>query len=111
MALTNYLTDAYGMYSASALTSSVFTRNLAAAIILPLAADPMYQKLHVGWACTTLGFVCSALSVIPFIMVKFGPAMRARSKICNLLEEQSRKREDHRPEDVERSERLMKYDF
>ena len=85
MALTNYITDAYGIYSASALTSSVFSRNLVAAVILPLAAEPMYQTLHVGWACTTLGGVCSVLSVIPFVMVRFGPAMREKSRICRTL--------------------------
>ncbi|MCJ1240806.1 hypothetical protein MMC14_008810, partial [Varicellaria rhodocarpa] len=37
MALTNYLTDAYGLYAASALASSVFSRNLSAALLLLLA--------------------------------------------------------------------------
>lgn len=89
MALTNYLTDAYGIFSASALTSSVFSRNLAAAIILPLAADPLYRNLHVGWACTTLGIACSALSIIPFVMLRFGREIRNRSKICMVLEQQA----------------------
>jgi hypothetical protein len=94
MALTNYLTDAYGIFSASALTSSVFSRNLAAAIIIPLAADPMYQKLHIGWACTVLGLACSVLSVIPFVMLRFGQLMRENSRICRVLEEQARRKKD-----------------
>ena len=41
MALTNYLTDAYGIYSASALASSVFSRNITAALLLALATHPL----------------------------------------------------------------------
>ncbi|KAL9010597.1 MAG: hypothetical protein Q9173_004482 [Seirophora scorigena] len=44
MALTNYLTDAYGIYSASALASSVLSRNIAAALLLPLTTYPMLRS-------------------------------------------------------------------
>ena len=88
MALTNYLTDAYGIYSASALASSVFSRNLVAALFLPLATYPMYDKLGVGWACSLLGFLCLALSSIPFAFIRYGHALRARSPFCQRLKEQ-----------------------
>lgn len=88
MALTNYLTDAYGIYSASALASSVFSRNIAAALLLPLAAYPLYGDLDVGWACSLLGFLCVALSPIPFVFIKFGPALRARSSFCQRLKQE-----------------------
>ena len=48
MALQNYLTDA------SALASSVFSRNIIAALMLPLATYPMYENLGIGWACSLL---------------------------------------------------------
>jgi ABC-type enterobactin transport system permease subunit len=50
MALNNYVTDTYGIYSASALPSFVFSRNIAAALLIPIATYQMYQSLGVGWA-------------------------------------------------------------
>ncbi|KAK6958373.1 hypothetical protein Daesc_001172 [Daldinia eschscholtzii] len=85
LALNNYLTDAYGIYSASALASSVFTRNIFAAIIIPLTTYPLYQNLGTDWACTLLGCLCVALTPIPFAFIRWGPAMRKRSAFCQQL--------------------------
>ena len=87
MALNNYLTDAYGVYSASALASSVFSRNVVAALLLPLVTYQMFEQLGVGWACSVLGFLCAALSPIPLIMIKYGPILRARSPFCQQLKQ------------------------
>ena len=88
MAFTNYLTDAYGVYSASALASSVFSRNIVAALFLPLAVFPLYDNLGVGWACSVLGFVCLALSPIPFVLIRYGNALRVKSPFCQQLKQQ-----------------------
>ena len=88
MALTNYLTDAYGIYSASALASSQLSRNTAAALFLPLATGPLYDNLGIGWACSLLGFLCVALSPIPFVFIKYGHALRAKSRFCRRLKQQ-----------------------
>lgn len=85
MALTNYLTDAYDIFSASALASSVFTRNISAALLVSLASYEMYERLGVQWACTLLGLVCVLLSVVPFAFIKYGPALRERSPFCQQL--------------------------
>lgn len=85
MALTNYITDAYDIYSASALASSVFSRNIAAALLITLGTPPMYSRLGVGWACTLLGCVCLVLSPIPFAFVRWGPKLRDRSPFCKQL--------------------------
>ncbi|KAI1177946.1 major facilitator superfamily protein [Nemania sp. FL0916] len=85
LALNNYLTDAYGIYSASALASSVFTRNAVAAIVIPLATHSLYETLGTAWACSVLGFLCLALTPIPFVFVRWGPAMRKRSPFCRKL--------------------------
>jgi hypothetical protein len=85
LALNNYLTDAYDIYSASALASTVFTRNLLAAIVIPLTTAPLYEKLGTRWACTLLGCMCVALTPIPFAFVRWGPAMRKRSPFCQEL--------------------------
>ncbi len=85
LALNNYLTDAYGIYSASALASSVFTRNAVAAVAIPLATYPLYENLGTHWACSVLGFLCLALTPIPFVFIWWGPAMRKRSPFCQTL--------------------------
>lgn len=85
MALNNYITDAYGIYSASALASSILSRNIAAAFLVPLATYQMYASLGVGWACSLLGFVCVGLSPIPFAFIRYGPKLRARSRFCQQL--------------------------
>ena len=90
MAMTNYLTDAYDIYSASALASSVLSRNISAALLLPFATYPMYNNLGVSWACSLLGFLCLALSPIPFAFIRYGPALRQRSHFCRYLKEQRR---------------------
>ena len=92
-ALTNYLTDAYDIYSASALASSVFSRNIAAALLLPLATYPMYDQLGVGWACSLLGFMCLALVPIPFVFIRYGPILRCKSAFCQRLKEQDGREE------------------
>jgi hypothetical protein len=88
MCLQNYLTDAYGIYASSALASAVLSRSVTAALLSTLASYPMYQKLGVPWACSTLGLICIALSPIPFVFIKYGPALRDRSPFCKKLAEQ-----------------------
>lgn len=86
LALNNYLTDTYDIYSASALASSVFTRNVLAAILLPLTTYPLYQDLGTAWGSTTLGCISLVLLPIPFVFIRYGPAIRARSPLCQKLE-------------------------
>ncbi|KAK7729248.1 High-affinity nicotinic acid transporter [Cytospora paraplurivora] len=85
LALNNYLTDAYGIYSASALASSVFTRNVLAAVLIPLTTYPLYEDLGTDWACTLLGCMCLVLTPIPFVFIRWGPAMRKKSPFCQKL--------------------------
>ncbi|KHN95574.1 Major facilitator superfamily domain, general substrate transporter [Metarhizium album ARSEF 1941] len=85
MALNNYLTDVYGIYSASALASSVFTRNVLAAVIIPLTTYPLYENLGTSWACTLLGGLCVLLTPISFAFIRWGPVLRMRSPFCRKL--------------------------
>ncbi|TWU70645.1 hypothetical protein ED733_000791 [Metarhizium rileyi] len=85
MALNNYLTDVYGIYSASALASSVFTRNVLAAIVIPLTTYPLYDNLGTKWACTLLGGLCVLLTPISFAFIRWGPVLRTRSPFCQKL--------------------------
>ena len=85
LALQNYLTDAYGVYSASALASSVFTRNILAALLLPFATQPLYKHLGTGWACTLLGILCTLLVPIPFVFIRYGQVLRAHGRFLRQL--------------------------
>lgn len=62
--MLTYITDAFGLYSASALTAILVTRCLAGTF-LPLATDPLREKLGYGWAFTILGGLCLVLSPLP----------------------------------------------
>jgi hypothetical protein len=86
MALNNYLTDAYDTYSASALASSVFLRNIVTAVLLPLATYPLYEHLGTKWACSLLGLMCTTLTPIPFVFIRWGQEFRARSPFCQQLQ-------------------------
>jgi MFS family permease len=85
LAMNNYLTDAYDIYSASALASSVFTRNVLAAVIIPLSTYPLYQNLGIQFGCTLLGCMGLVLTPIPFVFLRWGPSLRARSPFCQEL--------------------------
>ena len=85
LALQNYLTDAYGIYSASALASCVITRNICASVLLPTAGFPLYDSLGPSWACTLLDFLCVILSTLPFAFIRWGPKLRQKSYFCQAL--------------------------
>ena len=92
MSLTNYLTDAYDIFSASAMASCVFTRNIVAALLLPLASHRMYVSLGIDWSCTILGILGLLFGIIPFMFLRYGPALRARSPFCQQLHDRLDKR-------------------
>ncbi|KAL5356098.1 major facilitator superfamily domain-containing protein [Aspergillus floccosus] len=86
ISLQTYIADVYRIYSASALAASVITRSLVGAV-LPLAADPLYKALGVGWGTSVIGFASLACIPIPFSFLYFGPWMRKKSPFCRRLAE------------------------
>ena len=40
----------------------------------------MYETLGIAWATSLLGFVSIALMPIPWILYKYGPQIRAKSR-------------------------------
>ncbi|KDQ13828.1 hypothetical protein BOTBODRAFT_361706 [Botryobasidium botryosum FD-172 SS1] len=79
LALMNYIVDAYLRVAASALAASTVVRSLFGAGF-PLFANQMYEKLNPRWASTLLGLIALLMVPIPFVLIKFGPALRAKSK-------------------------------
>ncbi|KHN99181.1 Major facilitator superfamily domain, general substrate transporter [Metarhizium album ARSEF 1941] len=84
MTLLNYLTDAYEVYAASANAAASATRSCLA-VVLPLATKAMFNQLGVSGACAVLGGLSAAMSVIPFVFLCKGQAIRNKSPFCIAL--------------------------
>ena len=91
LAVFNYLADIYHIYASSALAAQSFCRNMAAGAF-PVFVDAMFRRLTYQGAGSFLGAVSALLTVVPWLLVFFGPRIRARSKIAReLLAEADRK--------------------
>ncbi|BFZ63705.1 hypothetical protein YB2330_004837 [Saitoella coloradoensis] len=77
----NYLVDTYLVFAASALAGNTIMRSAFGAGF-PMFAVQMFRKLGVEWASSLLGFIALALMPIPFLFVKFGGAIRGKSKFA-----------------------------
>ncbi|KAK7993698.1 MFS multidrug transporter [Apiospora arundinis] len=79
MPVFTYVVDAFGLYSASAITALIVTRGIAATFF-PLAAGSLIKQLGSGFGCTVLGGIGLALAPIPVLIYLFGPEWRQHSK-------------------------------
>ena len=84
LALFNYIIDAYLFVAASALAANTVVRSLFGASF-PLFATQMYDALNPQWASTLLGLVAVVLGPIPFVLRRYGPALRRKSKFAPTL--------------------------
>ncbi|KAH7402631.1 major facilitator superfamily domain-containing protein [Pyrenochaeta sp. MPI-SDFR-AT-0127] len=78
----NYLADTYHRYASSALAAQSFCRNILGGIF-PLITTQMYNRLGYGPASSLLGGIGTLLTVVPWILVFYGPRIRARSKFAS----------------------------
>lgn len=78
----NFLVDTYGLYAASATGANTFLRSVLAAG-LPMAAMPMFGKLGVGPATSILGGVAVMLLPVPFVFMRYGERLRAKSRFVS----------------------------
>ncbi|KAK5997266.1 Polyamine transporter 3 [Cladobotryum mycophilum] len=105
MAMLNYLSDAYEIFSASASAASSASRSLFG-VLLPLATTPMFHTLGIPGACSLLGGLSALMCFVPFIFIWKGPSIRARSPFCIALrerkEEMLRKAEEEAEQRQER---------
>ena len=81
LAVFNYLADVYHRFASSSLAAQSFCRNLLAAVF-PLITKPLFQDLGFPGASSLLGGISALLTVVPWVLVFFGPKIRARSKIA-----------------------------
>ncbi|KAI9663534.1 MAG: hypothetical protein M1831_002543 [Alyxoria varia] len=75
MPTMTYLIDAFGRYSASASAANNSFRCLVGAV-LPLAGQPMYDSLGLGWGNSLLAFIALAMIPIPFLFLRYGERIR-----------------------------------
>ncbi|KAL8377255.1 hypothetical protein RB595_008099 [Gaeumannomyces hyphopodioides] len=79
MPITAYVVDAFGEYSASALTGVMVCRCLAGTF-LPLTIAPLTGYLGWGWGFMVLAGASLAVAPIPILIMRYGPRWRMRSK-------------------------------
>ena len=77
--LFTYMADTYGVLTASAMAANTIVRS-GFGVGFPLFATQMYHKLNPRWATTVLAFISLVLVPIPFLLHKFGPQMRAKTR-------------------------------
>jgi len=72
-----YLVDAYTRYAASAIAASRVLQSIVGAF-LPLAGQPMYERLGLGWGNSVLGFIALVFVPVPWLFFTYGEQLRTR---------------------------------
>jgi len=75
----NYLLDAYTIYAASVLAAGAMLRAFFATAF-PLFTFQMYDNLGIHWASSIPAFLTVACLPFPFIIYKYGAAIRTKCK-------------------------------
>lgn len=78
----NYLADTYHQYASSALAAQSFCRNMLGGIF-PLVGDAMFNSMTYQGASSFLGSLGALLTIVPWVLVFYGPKIRARSKFAS----------------------------
>ena len=81
LATFNYTADCYHIYASSALAAQGICRNLLAGSF-PLVTNQLFTNLGFHAASSLLGGIGLALTLVPSVLVLYGPKIRARSKIA-----------------------------
>ncbi|KAI0205026.1 major facilitator superfamily domain-containing protein [Astrocystis sublimbata] len=76
-----YIIDCYEMFAASALTFNALIRYIAAGGFT-VVGIPLYSNLGTHYTLTLLGVISVLAIPIPFVLYRWGPNIRARSKIA-----------------------------
>ena len=81
LATFNYLSDMYHRYASSALAAQSFCRNILGGVF-PLVTAAMFNNLTFQGASSLLGGIGALLTIVPWVLVFYGPKIRARSKFA-----------------------------
>ncbi|AQZ18867.1 hypothetical protein BZL39_O04100 [Zygosaccharomyces parabailii] len=82
----SYTSDCYGPSASSAIAGQSYLRNELGAVA-PLFANQMFKGMHTQFAGLLCAFVATALGLLPFVLFKFGPVIRAKSKRAIVYED------------------------
>lgn len=82
LATFNYLADVYHRYASSALAAQSFCRNMLGAVF-PLISSPLFNNLGFAEASSLLGGIGVLLTLVPWVLVSYGPDIRRRSKFAS----------------------------
>ncbi|GFF92859.1 MFS multidrug transporter, putative [Aspergillus udagawae] len=77
--IVNYLIDAYTIYAASVLAAAAIFRSIVGAVF-PLFTVQMYDSLRIHWASSLPAFLTLACMPFPFVMYRYGGALRMKCK-------------------------------
>lgn len=97
----NYLADSYTLYAASALAAMNVCRNTLGAIV-PLFGTNVYDALGVHGAGSLVAGIATLLSLVPFLIFKYGSRLRARSKFAKELAQIETERAEQEENKVEK---------
>lgn len=81
--LSAYVVDAFGLYSASAMTGLIVSRCLMGTF-LPLATTPLVEMYGYGWGFTVLGAIGLVLAPIPVVILRYGEQWRQCCKYTRM---------------------------
>nr|ALK02046.1 fructose facilitator [Zygosaccharomyces kombuchaensis] len=82
----SYTSDCYGPSASSAIAGQSYLRNELGAVA-PLFANQMFVNMHCQFAGLLCACVATGLGLLPFILFKFGPIIRAKSKRAIVYED------------------------
>jgi MFS family permease len=77
--LMTYVVDAFGRYSASAMTGLIVMRCLMGTF-LPLIVEPLVEAYGYGWGLSVIGGISLLLAPIPVLIYKYGHRWRQYSE-------------------------------
>ncbi|CAK9782640.1 MFS general substrate transporter [Cutaneotrichosporon oleaginosum] len=80
----NYIADAYETYSSSAQAAQGFVRNTNSGIF-PLFTLQMYERLGYPQASSLVAGLGFAFAAAPFLLIRYGARLRARSPVTSQL--------------------------
>jgi len=81
LATFNYLADTYHRCASLALAAQSFCRNMLGGVF-PLITVQMFTGLTFQVAASLLGGLAALLTAVPWVLVFYGPKIRARSKFA-----------------------------
>jgi multidrug resistance protein len=81
LATFNYLADTYHRYASSALAAQSFCRNVLGGVF-PLVTTALFDRLSFQGASSLLGGIGALLTIVPWVLVFYGPRIRARSRFA-----------------------------